>query len=444
MTKQEYIESIAFLVQKYAPQYGILVCSPIIAQAFVEGWNSQKDALSVLADKYHNYHGMKCGSKWTGKSVNLTTKEEYQPGVLMKIKDHFRVFDSMEEGVKGYFEFIQIPRYQNLRGITDPKEYLETIKADGYATASGYVQTNMKIIDQYGLTKYDRRAEENMAVKIGHASIDERKKIKGGAAGDQTGGEVCTRTWYSKPWGFVLRPRSSSLAEWSARACEDACANKNIGYDQNQRNTLYTQALKVGFDLSKITVPCECDCSSLMHVCALAGGANITYGSNGAATSTMKERFTVNGEYEVLTDKKYLTSDKYLKRGDILVKAGSHTVMVLENGVNASTNTSTTYSLTDFVKEVQRAIGAEVDGIAGAETLSKTVTVSATKNRKHAVVKPIQKRLNALGYNCGTADGIAGAKFKAAVKAFQKANGCTQDGEITARNRTWKKLLGMM
>lgn len=105
--------------------------------------------------------------------------------------------------------------------------------------------------------------------------------------------------------------------------------------------------------------------------------------------------------------------------------------------------TSEEYNLTTFVKEVQKAIGAKVDGIAGAETIGKTITVSAKVNRLHAVVKPLQKRLNALGYNCGTVDGIAGAKFTAAVQAYQKANGCISDGIITARNNTWKKLLGM-
>ena len=33
----------------------------------------------------------------------------------------------MEEGVKGYFEFLKLPRYQNLRGIRDPEVYLKTI-----------------------------------------------------------------------------------------------------------------------------------------------------------------------------------------------------------------------------------------------------------------------------------------------------------------------------
>ena len=92
MTNQEFIQSVAKYVQKYAKSYGILVHSPIIAQAILEsGWGKSK-----LAAQYHNYFGLKCGSKWTGKSVNMTTKEEYQPGTLTTIKDNFRVYDSMD------------------------------------------------------------------------------------------------------------------------------------------------------------------------------------------------------------------------------------------------------------------------------------------------------------------------------------------------------------
>ena len=152
MTKQEFIDSIAKYVRKYAKQYGICVHSPIIAQAILEsGWGQSK-----LAAQYHNYFGLKCGTKWTGKSVNMATKEEYKPGVLTDIRDNFRVFDSMEDGVKGYFEFIQLTRYHNLRGITDPRKYLETIREDGYATSSTYVESNMSLVDQYKLTQYDK------------------------------------------------------------------------------------------------------------------------------------------------------------------------------------------------------------------------------------------------------------------------------------------------
>ena len=152
MTKQEFMDSIAKYARKYAPQYGICIVSPAITQAILEsGWGQSK-----LAAQYHNYFGLKCGTKWTGKSVNMATKEEYKPGVLTDIRDNFRVFDSMEDGVKGYFEFIQLTRYHNLRGITDPKKYFETIIKDGYATSSTYVENCMALLDQYKLTQYDK------------------------------------------------------------------------------------------------------------------------------------------------------------------------------------------------------------------------------------------------------------------------------------------------
>lgn len=108
------------------------------------------------------------------------------------------------------------------------------------------------------------------------------------------------------------------------------------------------------------------------------------------------------------------------------------------------TTAPTNYTLDQFVRDVQKAIGASVDGVAGFETLGKTVTLSAKRNISHAAVLAVQKRLQALGYTqVGEADGVAGAKFTEAVKAFQAANGCEADGEITAENKTWRKLLGM-
>ncbi|MBQ3529522.1 MAG: peptidoglycan-binding protein [Oscillospiraceae bacterium] len=104
------------------------------------------------------------------------------------------------------------------------------------------------------------------------------------------------------------------------------------------------------------------------------------------------------------------------------------------------------YSLGKFVLDVQKACGvAQLDGKAGPVTLSRTVTLSARKNRTHAAVKAVQKRLFALGYTeVGEADGTAGAKFTSAVAHFQQDNGCKVDGEVTAGNKTWMKLLGMI
>ena len=162
MKKEEFIQKIAGYVKKYVAAYEIQVCSPIIAQAILEsGWGESR-----LAKDYHNYFGLKCGTKWKGKSVNLATWEEYEAGTATVISDYFRVFDNMEDGVKGYFELLQLPRYQNLRGITEPEQYLEMIRADGYATSSTYVQKNMELIEEYQLTRYDENVSGRSAQDV--------------------------------------------------------------------------------------------------------------------------------------------------------------------------------------------------------------------------------------------------------------------------------------
>ena len=158
MTHSEFIEQFAAYVKKYAWAYGIAVHSPIIAQAILEsGWGK-----SGLASNYHNYFGLKCGSSWKGKSVNMATKEEYKVGTLTNIRDNFRVYDSMEAGVKGYFDFINTSRYANLKGVKSPEEYVKRIKADGYATSSKYVDNIMRVIRDNKLTRFDGNGDGDM------------------------------------------------------------------------------------------------------------------------------------------------------------------------------------------------------------------------------------------------------------------------------------------
>ncbi len=88
--------------------------------------------------------------------------EEYTPERLQRSVTVSVYTIRWKKGIKGYFEFIQLPRYRNLKGITDPEKYLETIRADGYATSSSYVKNCMKLIRQYGLTKYDEGEKKTM------------------------------------------------------------------------------------------------------------------------------------------------------------------------------------------------------------------------------------------------------------------------------------------
>lgn len=168
--------------------------------------------------------------------------------------------------------------------------------------------------------------------KIGHASLGSNGKTTGDKSGDQ-GREVCTTSYYKKAWSYVLRAKDPNIAEKMAQACEAGCTNQCIGYRQDRRNTLKAQAKLVGMDLSRIKTDCDCDCSSFMTVCAECAGIPIPYnGNNAPTTSSMKVAFMNTGYFDLLTDKKYLDSDSYLRRGDILVAVGSHTVMVLSDG----------------------------------------------------------------------------------------------------------------
>ena len=147
---KEFINKIAPLIVAEGKKRGYKVFSTVIAQAIIES-----GITSVLAVKYHNYFGMKCGSSWRGASVNLRTKEEYTVGVLTNIRDNFRVYESMEAGVAGYYDFISYKRYANLKTATDYVQYADRLKADGYATSSTYVNTLCSVVRKYDLTKYD-------------------------------------------------------------------------------------------------------------------------------------------------------------------------------------------------------------------------------------------------------------------------------------------------
>ena len=152
---KQFINYIAPMIRAEAKRRGFKICSTIIAQAIIEG----AAGTSTLAKTYHNHFGMKCGKSWKGKSVNLKTKEEYTVGTLVTIKDNFRVYDSDEAGVSGYFDFVSAPRYANLKECANYKQYAEFLKADGYATSSSYVQTLCNTVTKYDLTRWDESEE---------------------------------------------------------------------------------------------------------------------------------------------------------------------------------------------------------------------------------------------------------------------------------------------
>lgn len=178
-----------------------------------------------------------------------------------------------------------------------------------------------------------------MAIRIGHASINEKGLITGGARGDQkqninkdgydTRGEVQFSKWYPysmNGWDALIRAKDPLIAEKMAVAMEQACNNVHIGYGQDLRSSLKIEAKKHKYDISKVDVDCHCDCSSLIGVCICAAGID-----NGLpSTSYMPSTYgAMKDHFEVLKDYIHTHTDKDLRRGDVLVKKGAHTIMVV-------------------------------------------------------------------------------------------------------------------
>ena len=151
----DFIERIAMYVQRYAPSYSIEVHSPIIAQAILESGKGT----SELAIRANNYFGLKFRAGRCSTCIGIYEKvgsEQNKDGSYVSTSMQWCKFADMEGSVIGYFDFINTPNYANLKGVTDPKTYLENIKADGYATSLKYVENLMAVIEKYDLTKYDK------------------------------------------------------------------------------------------------------------------------------------------------------------------------------------------------------------------------------------------------------------------------------------------------
>ncbi|MCI9493770.1 MAG: N-acetylmuramoyl-L-alanine amidase [Lachnospiraceae bacterium] len=112
------------------------------------------------------------------------------------------------------------------------------------------------------------------------------------------------------------------------------------------------------------------------------------------------------------------------------------------------------YSFTQkqFILAVQQCTGSNSDGIAGKETIGNTITVSRESHKYHAVVTPLERRLKALGYYTGEIEAEGGRKpwfglgMEKAVNAYQKdvLGYKNPDGEVTAKKKMWKSLLGIL
>lgn len=153
--KQEFIRKIAFYVEKYRKQYGIELVSAIVAQSILEsGYGT-----SELATNCNNFFGLKyrpgrCPTAYD-KPYDKVGSEQNKDGSYTSSNMQWCKFPSFEAGVRGYFDFINIARYKNLKGVTDYKVYIDLLREDGYWTSLDYhTRLKQKVVDE-NLVRFD-------------------------------------------------------------------------------------------------------------------------------------------------------------------------------------------------------------------------------------------------------------------------------------------------
>lgn len=225
-------------------------------------------------------------------------------------------------------------------------------------------------------------------MKLVHASIAET----GGAgrdgkakAGDQTGKEVCVRSWYSKPWNIMLRYPDKSIAAKAAAAAVKLANSNIVGYDQSERNALYNALKSVNFDVDayiKSGKKTETDCSAFVYAVYCCFIPGMRSNGNAPVTSTMKNQFRKWG-FVVHTDSKYLSGTDIIN-GDILVKESAHTAIATDGTATAAEPMNPTYAAT-----VENAIDVLARDVIAGHWGNGT-------NRKNALYNAIQFRVNEL------------------------------------------------
>lgn len=164
-----------------------------------------------------------------------------------------------------------------------------------------------------------------MAVRYVYASISENGTVNG-KKGDQTGKEVKCAKEYNFGQTMVFHPPKNRIA--IASAAMAISKNKNVGYSQADRYSLYGEAEKYGWKKSKVKKygKCNCDCSMLVTV-----AFNLAYGKKVLASSnTTKSLLKASLAGLCGKGKKYKKGMK-LYKGDIVIKDG-HVVIVYKGG----------------------------------------------------------------------------------------------------------------
>lgn len=179
-----------------------------------------------------------------------------------------------------------------------------------------------------------------MPTYVSNCGGDERGRGHGGQAGDQTRREYRVREWYDFDYTYVLRLPDRERALELAKLARAAAENDNIGYDQWERETIWRELVRAGYDPAHVSRPCEADCSSstvAMLKCLgfRTGDVALQALPMSLYTGDMRPALVAAG-LEQHTARRYMDSGDYLLAGDICLHERNHVNIVITDGAKAA------------------------------------------------------------------------------------------------------------
>jgi hypothetical protein len=145
MTRAEYLETYKDMAVDEMLRSGV-PASITLAQGALESG----DGNSSLAKGANNHFGIKCHKDWSGKKI-------YQDDDARN--ECFRKYPSVEDSYHDHSDYLRAQsRYAFLFELdpADFKGWARGLKKAGYATSPTYAESLIRIIEEFGLQRYDQ------------------------------------------------------------------------------------------------------------------------------------------------------------------------------------------------------------------------------------------------------------------------------------------------
>lgn len=143
----DFVSRMADAARHAAQQTGV-PARLILGQAALESGWGRRELKYENGTTSHNLFGIKAGSGWTGKVVEVLTTE-YQDGVPRKVVEPFRAYASYADSFADYARLIgRSPRYESVLQARDEIDAARRIQAAGYATDPAYADKLIAVMAQ--------------------------------------------------------------------------------------------------------------------------------------------------------------------------------------------------------------------------------------------------------------------------------------------------------